>query len=312
MGHGGRSQGGHDTDGSRGDSGSTDARREHPTILAGRAANRTAQQARPILTGVTATDIAADLRADKQTRRSFDQVFRSIADVQGWMTRSQACRLWDRASELRAGDRIVEIGSYHGRSAIVLAGSAPEGVEVICIDPHGGNDRGPQQYEGEFEEGQRDHETFVNNLTRAGVLDRIRHIRKASQQAAGDVEGDVEVLYIDGAHRYNPCKADIELWGRKVAKGGTLLIHDSFSSVGVTLAEMATLFFGGRFRYIGRSNTMTEYRREDLSPLDRVANGFRQILEFPYLVRNIIFKLLILATLTPVTRWLGGTGEWPY
>jgi len=262
---------------------------------------------------VTATDFEnATSPEGPMPARSFDQVFRSIADVQGWMTRAQACRLWDRASELQAGDRIVEIGSYHGRSAIVLATSATAGVEVITIDPHGGNDRGPQQYEGEFEEGQRDHEIFVDNLTNAGVIDRIRHVRKASQDATDDVAGTVELVYIDGAHRYNPAKADIERWGRKIGLGGTLLIHDSFSSVGVTLALMATLFGGGKFRYIGRSGTMTEYRREELTPADRAANAFRQLLEMPYFARNVLFKLLILAHLRPVTKWLGGTGEWPY
>jgi predicted O-methyltransferase YrrM len=259
---------------------------------------------------VTATDTASG--SDVPTATSFDEVFESIADVQGWMTRDQARRLWDRASELRAGDRVVEIGSYHGRSAIVLATAAPAGVEVVCIDPHGGNDRGPQQFDGEFEEGQRDHETFVTNLRRAGVIGRIRHIRKASQDAADDVDGEVELLYIDGAHRYHPARADIERWGRKVERDGILLIHDSFSSVGVTLALFTTLFVGGRFRYIGRSQTMTQYRREDLSLLDRLANAFRQALELPYFLRNVTFKLLILAKLGTVTKWLGGTGEWPY
>lgn len=244
--------------------------------------------------------------------RSFDDVFRSVADVQGWMTRDQARRLWNRASELHSGDRVVEIGSYHGRSAIVLATAAPAGVQVVCIDPHGGNDRGPQQFEGEFAEGQRDHETFVANLRRAGVIDRIRHIRKPSQDAADDVQGDVELLYIDGAHRFKPARADIERWGRKVGGGGTLLIHDSFSSVGVTLALGATLLTGPHFRYIARSGSMIEYRREDLSPLDRVANAFRQLLELPYFARNVLFKVLILAKLGPVARALGGTGEWPY
>lgn len=246
------------------------------------------------------------------TTPSFDQVFRSIAEVQGWMTRAQACRLWDRSAELAKGDRIVEIGSYHGRSAIVLASAAPEGVEVIAIDPHGGNDRGPQQYDGEFEQGQSDHEQFVANLTRAGVLDRIRHIRKASQDATEDVPGDVELVYIDGAHRYRPARADLERWGRKVSTGGTLLIHDTFSSVGVTLALLSTLLLGGKFRFIGRSGSMSEYRREDLTPADRAANAFRQLLELPYLARNIAVKLLILARLTPLTRLLGSNGEWPY
>jgi len=246
------------------------------------------------------------------TTPSFTEVFASLRDVEGWMTKFQARRLWDRASELRPGARIVEIGSYHGRSAIVLASAAPTGVEVVAIDPHGGNDRGPQQYDGEFEHGQRDHETFVTNLTRSGVIDRIRHVRKASQDATGDVPGRVQLLYIDGAHRYHPAKADIERWGDKVAPGGTLLIHDTFSSVGVTLAIGATLLISPRFRYVGRSGTMAEYRREDLILADRVSNAFRQLLELPYFARNVLFKLLILAGLRPVTKVLGGTGEWPY
>ncbi len=44
--------------------------------------------------------------------------------------------------------------------------------------------------------------------------------------------------------------------------GGTMLIHDSFSSVGVTLAILRALALGRRFRYVGRSGSMTEYRRE--------------------------------------------------
>jgi predicted O-methyltransferase YrrM len=261
---------------------------------------------------VSATDTASTAGSQVPAGRSFEEVFASVAEVQGWMTRDQARRLWDRASELHGGDRVVEIGSYHGRSAIVLASAAPVGVQVICIDPHGGNDRGPQQYEGEIAEGQRDHETFVANLRRAGVIDRIRHLRKASQDAVGDVQGDVELLYIDGAHRYNPARADIERWGAKVVSGGTMLIHDSFSSVGVTLAIGSTLLTGPHFRYIGRSGSMTQYRREDLNLLDRAANAFRQLLELPYFARNVVIKVLILAKLRPVTRWLGGTGEWPY
>jgi hypothetical protein len=244
--------------------------------------------------------------------RTFDSVFRSIADVQGWMTRAQACRLWDRALPLQPGDRIVEIGSYHGRSAIVLASASLDGVEVIAIDPHGGNDRGPMQWETGFDEGQADHEQFVANLDRAGVLHRIRHLRKPSQDATTDVPGEVQLLYIDGAHRYRPARADIERWGAKVALGGTMLIHDSFNSVGVMHAQLVTLFPSGRFRYIGRAGSMAEYRREDLTIADRLANAFRQVLELPYFASNLVIKALILAKAAPVYRLLGNDGRWPY
>ena len=156
---------------------------------------------------------------------SFDPVYRSIADVQGWMTRDQACRLWDRAQDLQPGERVVEIGSFQGRSMIVLASSAPKGVELIAIDPHGGNDRGPQEIEGFVEEAEGDHAQFLANLAAAGVADRVTHIRKFSDAALEDVPGDVDLLYVDGAHRYAPASADIRAWGDKVVPGGRMLVH---------------------------------------------------------------------------------------
>src|SRR5262245_63533317 len=66
---------------------------------------------------------------------SFPQTFADVADVQGWMTEDQARRLWDRSHELGAPAQVVEIGSYQGRSAIVLARAAANGVLVVAIDP---------------------------------------------------------------------------------------------------------------------------------------------------------------------------------
>ena len=245
-------------------------------------------------------------------QRSFEQVFASITQVQGWMTRAQAERLWAAAERLEAPARIVEIGSYHGRSAIILTSAAAGGIEVYAIDPHAGFDRGPQQLHGEFEDGQRDHETFLRNLREAGVMARVRHVRKPSQEATDDIPGLLEVVYIDGAHRFQPARADIVRWGDKVAPGGTLLIHDSFSSIGVTLALLVTLVLGSRFRYVGRSGTMAEYRREPLGFGARLVSSARQLGQLPYFVRNVIFKVLIVLGLRRVTRWLGGNGEWPY
>ena len=245
-------------------------------------------------------------------QRSFDEVYTGIEQVQGWMTRAQAQRLWNAAQGLSRGSRIVEIGSYHGRSAIVLSSASGPGIQVFAIDPHGGNDRGPQQINGAFEEGQADHEQFLANLRDAGVADKVQHIRKPSQDATGDIPGLLDVVYIDGAHRYAPAKADIDRWGAKVAKGGTLLIHDSFSSIGVTLALLVTLVFGKEFVYVGRSGTMTEYRREDPDGRARLLSAGRQLAQLPYFVRNVLFKVLLVLKLKPVVKALGGTGEWPY
>ena len=80
----------------------------------------------------------------------------------------------------------------------------------------------------------------------------MRHVAAFSDAAHAEVTDPIDVLYIDGAHRYAPARADIRAWGHRVADGGTLLIHDSFSSVGVTLAIVRELVPGRRFRYVGR------------------------------------------------------------
>jgi SAM-dependent methyltransferase len=233
-----------------------------------------------------------------------DDALAAVAEVEGWLTPDQARRLWERASELGPAGRVVEIGSYRGRSAIVLAMAAPYGADVIAIDPHAGNDRGPQQIEGTAQEGDRDNDAFRANLERAGVADRVRHVRLASHEARAEVPGEIDLLYVDGAHRYGPARDDLAGWGARVRPGGRMLVHDSFSSVGVTLAIVRLLLAGGRFRYAGRTGSLAEYRRERLSGAARVGNALRQVAQFPWFVRNLAIKLLIVLRLR--------SGDWPY
>src|SRR5699024_9017344 len=162
------------------------------------------------------------------------------------------------------------------------------------IDPHAGTDRGPQEIEGFDADAEIDNRVFNENLTRAGVRDRVRHIRRYSDAAIDEVAGPIDLLYIDGAHRFRPARDDIRRWGARVREGGDLLIHDSFSSIGVTLALMVTLIFGSRFRYLGRSQSMTHYRREPVTGADRVRNTLRQAASLPWFLRNVVIKALIL------------------
>jgi predicted O-methyltransferase YrrM len=246
--------------------------------------------------------------------RTFDETMSVVADVDGWMTEGQARRLAAAAGRVPVGGRIVEIGSFRGRSAIVLASMAADGVDIVAIDPHAGNDRGPQEIEGYEAEAADDHEVFWANLRAAGVADRVRHVRKFSDAAHVDVEGCVDVLYIDGAHRFAPARADIRDWGARVADGGTMLIHDSFSSVGVTLAIVRELALGGRFRYVGRSRSLVEYRA-DLPPgvKARVGNLGRQLAQLPWFVLNLAIKVLLTLRLGGLLRRVARREvEWPY
>jgi predicted O-methyltransferase YrrM len=224
----------------------------------------------------------------------------AIDGVEGWLTDAQAQRLHERAAAVPDGGRIVEIGSFRGRSTIVLGLGAPAGVEVIAIDPHIGSDRGPQEIAAQPELGASDNEVFTANLTAAGVLQRVRHVRKLSAAALDDVDGPIDLLWIDGAHRYGPARDDIVMYGALVPAGGVLAIHDAFSSIGVTLALLSRMTFSRQWTYTGRTGSLAEYERRPPGH----TGVFRQLAQLPWFARNVVIKVL---TVLKVRR-----GPWPY
>ncbi len=92
-----------------------------------------------------------------------------------------------------------------------------------------------------------------------------------------------------------------------------MLIHDCFSSVGVTSALATELFWSDCWRYEGRSTSMAQYRRVPLRGSARVRNALRQLAEMPAFARNVAIKVLIVCHMERATRLLGHDGRgWPY
>ena len=241
---------------------------------------------------------------------SFADALELTAGVEGWLTEAQARTLWDAAAGVGPGGTIVEIGSFHGRSTIVLALAAGERGQVVAIDPHGGGDRGPREISPDQARGDLDQAAFRANLERAGVAARVTHVRARSADALDEVGGELDLLYVDGAHRYRPARTDIERWGARVRPGGSMLIHDSFSAIGVTLAQGRSLMLSDGWRYQGRVGSLARYTREPLRPAQRVANAARQAAGLSYFARNLALKVLITLRLT---RLLGRRDpSWPY
>ncbi len=221
------------------------------------------------------------------------------AEIEGWLTDAQADRLRAAAQRLDDSATVVEIGSFRGKSAVVLAAATLPGTRVVCIDPHLGSDRGPQEIAADHTRGQDDYEAFHANLARHGVADVVEHVRAPSSEALAAVNGPVDLLYVDGAHRFGPAGDDLVRWGARVSPGGTMLVHDAFSSIGVTLALLRHVTFGA-WTYVGRSGSMAEYRHER----GGLASALRQMAQLPWFTRNVVLKALILAR---VRR-----GPWPY
>jgi hypothetical protein len=221
-----------------------------------------------------------------------------LPPVEGWLTEPQAARLDRCARAVPRGGRIVEIGSFRGRSTIVLARAAASDVEVVAVDPHLGSDRGPQEIAAQPELGEEDTLAFRANLERHGVLERIRHVRMLSSEAP--LPDSIDLLYVDGAHRFGPARSDLVRWGARVRDGGTMLVHDSFSSIGVTLALLTSVTFSRRWRYAGRDGSLAEFVADG----GGLASALRQLTVLPWFAYNLVLKLL---TVLRIRR-----GPWPY
>jgi hypothetical protein len=231
---------------------------------------------------------------------SFAAAWDAARDVEGWLTEAQARRLFAAAGAVPSGGRIVEIGSFRGRSAIVLARGARPDVEVVCIDPHVGSDRGPREIAARPALGDEDLAAFRLNLASAGVSDRVRHVRDFSALALRAFDGPVGLLFVDGAHRFRPARADLVRWGARVPDGGRMLVHDAFSSVGVTLALLTATAPRPSWRYLGREGSLAAYARSGAAG----SLELRELREMPWFAANLVRKALIAAGVHD--------GPWPH
>lgn len=240
-----------------------------------------------------------------QTESQFADVWMKVQSWQGWLRPGQAERLWEAARRVPDGGRIVEIGSFHGKSAAILALGCTESVEVCAIDPHAGDDRSPGAWTGSADEGSADNLAFSANLNSVGVGQRIKHIREFSQKAHDMVDGPINLLYVDGAHGFRPASDDLTTWGRRVELGGEMYVHDVYNSFWVTLAIIRHLGASRRWRYIGRESSMAMYRREQLGLFGALSNLSRHLFSIPVLVRSVLAKGLRAMRIEPLGRIIG-------
>lgn len=148
----------------------------------------------------------------------------------GWMSITELDWLTEQAGRRR---RIVELGSYMGRTTMALA-HCTKG-EVWAIDDFRGlrdtKYNGPDvqkhlAYQGDL------LDRFKKNI--AG-LENVRIIETDHADCAslpaewlrGKPEEKPDMVFIDGGHEYEEVKRDILVWKERLAPGGLLCGHDS-------------------------------------------------------------------------------------
>ena len=159
----------------------------------------------------------------------FDRAWSVARDIPGWLKEGQARLLWEEARELPGGATVVEIGSHQGRSTVIL-GTALRHARgrLVAIDPF---------VEGRLFGGTPTRSKFERNVTAAGVDDVVELVPDYSTELRPRWTRGFDMLYIDGKHDYWTVSDDLR-WREHLVDGGAVVIHDCFSSIGVTLAVL--------------------------------------------------------------------------
>ncbi|MFF1353071.1 class I SAM-dependent methyltransferase [Streptomyces sp. NPDC058297] len=165
------------------------------------------------------------------------EILAAFEAAKGFMPLGEGLALYAAAAEAAAlGLPLLEVGTYCGRSTILLADAARQaGVSALTVDHHRGSEEQQPGWDYHDPEtvdpvvGRMDTlPTFRRTLHAAGLEDHVVALVGRSPQVAAVWGGPLGLVFIDGGHTDEHATADYEGWAPHVAEGGLLLIHDVF------------------------------------------------------------------------------------
>lgn len=181
---------------------------------------------------MTHTDVTSDTPDTETARR----LFALAEQVTGFMPEDEGRALYEAARSHLSGGAGVEIGTYCGKSTMLLGAAAVQTDSVLyTIDHHHGSE--------EHQVGWEYHDatlvdpvtglfdtlpTFRHNLDRADLADHVVAVVAKSPVVARHWCTPLQFLFIDGGHTEAAAQRDYEGWARWVEPGGALVIHDVF------------------------------------------------------------------------------------
>lgn len=184
---------------------------------------------------------------------------RTIEKIEGWLSEGEAEYLYSLACYGPATGALVEIGSWKGKSTVVIAaGSKAAGREkVYAIDPHkGGPDQEGLGYKNIDTEGE-----FRKNIKTAGIEDYVVPLVMKSSDAVQKWQDPIRLLWIDGDHDYGAVKNDFLIWEPYVIDGGVIALHDTYAWEGPRKVVEEHLLISNRFTILGFVDTITAVKK---------------------------------------------------
>lgn len=137
----------------------------------------------------------------------------------GWMSESEL--LW-LATQALYHRYIVEFGSLHGRSARAMADHLPPGGKIWCVDPWTDSYYNEEGHNLPISTYVMPH--FIKNLKDHIDAGRCQPVRQFSYTFS--LPHKVDMVFIDGDHRYETVVKDIKKANELLREGGLICGHD--------------------------------------------------------------------------------------
>ncbi|MDH6704398.1 putative O-methyltransferase YrrM [Kitasatospora sp. MAA19] len=173
-----------------------------------------------------------------ESARPAPEVLAAFEAATGFMPVDEGLALYAAAvtAARRTGLPVLEIGTYCGRSAILLAAAAREaGTVALTVDHHRGSEE--QQPGWEYhdptlvdpEVGLMDTlPRFRRALHAAGLEEHVVALVGRSPRIAALWGRPLALVFIDGGHTDEHATGDYEGWAPHLAPEGLLVVHDVF------------------------------------------------------------------------------------
>lgn len=165
--------------------------------------------------------IPADLEA------ALDDAWTAARDVPGFLLEQEARFLGTMAVCAPRDGVIVEIGSFKGKSTVLLGKLAQRyGLgPIVAIDPHTFHNVELAEHRSSPE--ATSYNSFLENLKSAGVSNAVEVHRSFSSEVAATWNRPIRLLWIDGDHSYTGAKSDFDGFVPHVLPHGFVALHDA-------------------------------------------------------------------------------------
>lgn len=151
----------------------------------------------------------------------------AMREIPGWLEDEEAELLIAGAACVTRspGPRsLVEIGSYQGRSTVVIAGTlkalSPES-RLFAIDPHEGT---VGAADARLSRGPSTFDSFLAHIERTGVAAQVQPIRALSYET--EWTEPVDLLFVDGLHDRLNVERDFRHFEPFLTEDAVVLFHD--------------------------------------------------------------------------------------